>query len=277
MYIDVHAHLNNEKMVDNIDQFISNAKNYRVERIINASNDLETTKLTLEIVKQYENVYGTLGIHPEECFEYGEEFINLVKNNLENQKIVAIGEIGLDYHDLDVQIDFAIKKFPNLLGITKEEFIKKQKDVFIKQIELAHMANLPIVIHSRDATGDILEILKTHQHLITNGALIHCFSGSVETAKEFIKMGYYLSVGGVLTFKNARSLPDVIREIGIDKVLLETDCPFLSPEPYRGKLNEPKNVVFVADKLADILDIPYAEVEKITTKNAYELFGRLKW
>lgn len=277
MYIDVHAHLNNEKMVDNINQFLLNAKNNKVEKIINASNDLKTSKLTLEIVKNYENVYGTLGVHPEECFDYGEEFENLVLSNKDNEKIVAIGEIGLDYHDIETQINYAIIAHPELDGITKEKFIEKQKEVFIKQIELAHKINLPIVIHSRDATGDILEILKTHNNLIKNGALIHCFSGSTETAKEYIKMGFYLSVGGVVTFKNARNLPDVIREIGIDKIMLETDCPFLSPEPYRGKLNEPKNVVHVADKLAEILDIPYAEVERITTENAYKFFGRLRW
>lgn len=277
MFIDIHAHINDSKLIDDVDNVIDRANKAGVKYIVNATCDVKSIKETLELVKKYENVYATLGIHPQAIFEYDDEIEELIYSNKNNQKVIGIGEIGLDYHDMETQIAYIKKDYPQYENITEEEVKNKQKEVFIKQIELASKMNLPIVVHSRDATADTLEIIKSNINLLKNKGLIHCFSGSVEVAKEYFKMGFYISVGGSITFKNARCIPDVIRECGIDNVMLETDCPYLSPEPYRGKINEPKNVVLVSDKIAEILDINYRQVEEKTTENAFALFGRLKW
>lgn len=276
MFIDIHAHINDIKLIDDVDNVIDRANKAGVKYIVNATCDVKSIKETLELVKKYENVYATLGIHPQAIFEYDDEIEELIYSNKNNQKVIGIGEIGLDYHDMETQIAYIKQDYPQYENITEEEVKNKQKEVFIKQIELASKMNLPIVVHSRDATADTLEIIKSNINLLKNKGLIHCFSGSVEVAKEYFKMGFYISVGGSITFKNARCIPDVIRECGIDNVMLETDCPYLSPEPYRGKINEPKNVVLVSDKIAEILDINYRQVEEKTTENAFALFGRLK-
>ncbi len=276
MFIDIHAHINDSKLIDDVDNVIDRANKAGVKYIVNATCDVKSIKETLELVKKYENVYATLGIHPQAIFEYDDEIEELIYSNKNNQKVIGIGEIGLDYHDMETQIAYIKQDYPQYENITEEEVKNKQKEVFIKQIELASKMNLPIVVHSRDATADTLEIIKSNINLLKNKGLIHCFSGSVEVAKEYFKMGFYISVGGSITFKNARCIPDVIRECGIDNVMLETDCPYLSPEPYRGKINEPKNVVLVSDKIAEILDINYRQVEEKTTENAFTLFGRLK-
>ena len=276
MFIDIPAHINDSKLIDDVDNVIDRANKAGVKYIVNATCDVKSIKETLELVKKYENVYATLGIHPQAIFEYDDEIEELIYSNKNNQKVIGIGEIGLDYHDMETQIAYIKQDYPQYENITEEEVKNKQKEVFIKQIELASKMNLPIVVHSRDATADTLEIIKSNINLLKNKGLIHCFSGSVEVAKEYFKMGFYISVGGSITFKNARCIPDVIRECGIDNVMLETDCPYLSPEPYRGKINEPKNVVLVSDKIAEILDINYRQVEEKTTENAFTLFGRLK-
>ena len=276
MFIDIHAHINDSKLIDDVDNVIDRANKAGVKYIVNATCDVKSIKETLELAKKYENVYATLGIHPQAIFEYDDEIEELIYSNKNNQKVIGIGEIGLDYHDMETQIAYIKQDYPQYENITEEEVKNKQKEVFIKQIELASKMNLPIVVHSRDATADTLEIIQSNINLLKNKGLIHCFSGSVEVAKEYFKMGFYISVGGSITFKNARCIPDVIRECGIDNVMLETDCPYLSPEPYRGKINEPKNVVLVSDKIAEILDINYRQVEEKTTENAFTLFGRLK-
>ena len=276
MFIDIHAHINDSKLIDDVDNVIDRANKAGVKYIVNATCDVKSIKETLELVKKYENVYATLGIHPQAIFEYDDEIEELIYSNKNNQKVIGIGEIGLDYHVMETQIAYIKQDYPQYENITEEEVKNKQKEVFIKQIELASKMNLPIVVHSRDATADTLEIIKSNINLLKNKGLIHCFSGSVEVAKEYFKMGFYISVGGSITFKNARCIPDVIRACGIDNVMLETDCPYLSPEPYRGKINEPKNVVLVSDKIAEILDINYRQVEEKTTENAFALFGRLK-
>lgn len=275
MFIDVHAHLNSEKFNDCVDDVVLNAKNNCVGKIICASSDYNSSKQSILLSKKYSNVYSCIGVHPEDCFCYNEEVENFFYDNKDNLKVVAIGEIGLDYYDLETQIDYARKYYPNE-KITEEIFIEKQKEVFVKQIELASRMGLPIVIHSRDATKDTLDIVKANASKITHGGLVHCFSGSSEIAKEYFKLGFYISVGGVVTFKNSKNLPQVVKDVGIDRIMLETDCPYLSPEPFRGKLNEPKNIPIIADKISDILEIPTSEVERITTNNAYKLFGRLK-
>ena len=276
MYIDIHAHLNNDKLYEDAENVVLRAKNNKVGKIVNASYDRQSIERALILAERFENAYATLGVHPHSAFEYDNETEELMLNNKDNQKVIAIGEIGLDYYDLETQIAYIKEHSPEVEKLTEEIVKQKQKEIFIKQIELAEKMELPIVVHSRDATNETLEIIKANKDKLKFGGLIHCFSGSTEIAREYFKLGFYISVGGSITFKNARNIPDVVRQTGIDHVILETDCPYLSPEPFRGKINEPKNVPIVAEKIADILDIPYSEVENTTTNNALKLFSRLR-
>ena len=269
MLIDVHAHLNNEKYEDTL-KIIERAKENGVGKIITATCDDKANYEVIEISNKFDNVFFTLGIHPQTYFQYTKDLENYIISQKNNPKFVAVGEIGLDFHEMESELEYIKKEYGKTISL--DEFRKGQIEVFEKQICLADKLNKPIVIHSRDATKETLEMLKKHKAEIQNGCLIHCFSGSEETAGEYFKLGFYISVGGVITFKNAKNLPDVIRKFGIKNVMLETDCPYLAPEPFRGTVNEPKNVKIVAEKLAQILNIPFSEVEKTTTENAKRLF-----
>lgn len=275
MLIDIHAHIDDDKLKDDVENVVKRASEAGVKYIVNATCDIDSINDTLALVKKFENVYATLGIHPQALFEYDEKVENMIYAEKDNPKVVGIGEIGLDYHDMETQIAYIKQSYPQYQNITEDEVIKVQKDIFIKQIKLASRMNLPIVVHSRDATQDTLEIIKEYAAILPKKGLIHCFSGSAEIAREYFKLGFYISIGGSVTFKNARNIPEVLRQCGIDNVMLETDCPYLCPEPYRGQINEPKNVVLVNDKIADLLDMDYKEVEEKTTANARKLFGRL--
>lgn len=275
MLIDLHAHIDDDKLKDDVENVVKRASEAGVKYIVNATCDIDSINDTLALVKKFENVYATLGIHPQALFEYDEKVENMIYAEKDNPKVVGIGEIGLDYHDMETQIAYIKQSYPQYQNITEDEVIKVQKYIFIKQIKLASRMNLPIVVHSRDATQDTLEIIKEYAAILPKKGLIHCFSGSAEIAREYFKLGFYISVGGSVTFKNARNIPEVLRQCGIDNVMLETDCPYLCPEPYRGQINEPKNVVLVNDKIADLLDLDYKEVEEKTTANARKLFGRL--
>lgn len=275
MLIDIHAHIDDDKLKDDVENVVKRASEAGVKYIVNATCDIDSINDTLALAKKFENVYATLGIHPQALFEYDEKVENMIYAEKDNPKVIGVGEIGLDYHDMETQIAYIKQSYPQYQNITEDEVIKVQKDIFIKQIKLASKINLPIVVHSRDATQDTLEIIKEYAAILPKKGLIHCFSGSAEIAKEYFKLGFYISVGGSVTFKNARNIPEVLRQCGIDNVMLETDCPYLCPEPYRGQINEPKNVVLVNDKIADLLDMDYKEVEEKTTANARKLFGRL--
>ena len=237
--IDTHAHIYKE-YYDDIDELVDELKSKNMLHVINASTNYENA---LEIINQYNKNDGfilpAIGIHPEEIDNYDLDKIeDLIKNN----KVYAIGEIGLDYYWV-------------------KDNKEKQKELFIKQIELAKKYNLPVIVHTRDSIQDCFDILKEHR---VKG-VIHCFSGSLEMAKEFIKLGYKLGIGGVLTFKNS-NLYKVIENIDLENILLETDSPYLSPEPFRGKQNTPSNVYYVAKRIAQIKNIRTEEVIKITTK-----------
>lgn len=238
--IDTHCHLD---CFTNIDEIIKNMDGI----MITSGYDDKSNRKVLEMIEKYENVYGTLGIHPEEA--ENEYDLNIILNNINNKKIVAIGEIGLDYHYDNANIE-------------------KQKEIFKKQLEIAEEYNLPVVIHSRDAILDTYNILKEYNLKGT----IHCFSSSPEMAKKFIKLGYKIGIGGVVTFKNGKKLKDVVKNIDLNDILIETDSPYLSPEPYRGKINEPKNVFYVLKEVSKIKNIPYSEVLKNTNSNAYNVF-----
>jgi len=244
--IDSHAHIISE-FYDNIEDLILKEKKKGILKIINCGDNILNSKEVIKLSKNYNDILiPTVGIHPEskEDFNKVDELEKLIINN----KVYAIGEIGLDYYwDKD----------------NKEE----QKNLLNKQLDLAEKYNLPIIIHSRDSIQDCFDILKNRKLR----GVIHCFNGSKEMALEFIKLGYKLGIGGVLTFKNSKT-HQLIEDIDLKHILLETDSPFLTPEPYRGKKNRPSNVYYVAKKIAEIKNISIEEVIKITTDNAISLF-----
>ena len=242
--IDTHCHID---CCEDVEDIINSFDGI----IITSGYDDKSNLKVIDLVNKYPNVYGTLGIHPEEVDnDYN---LDIVINNLDNPKIVGIGEIGLDYH------------------YTKDN-IDKQKELFIKQLDIANTYNLPIVVHSRDAIEDTYNILKNYN---LKGS-IHCFSSSLEMARKFIDFGYKIGVGGVITFKNGKKLREVVVEISINDILTETDSPYLSPEPFRGKENNPSNVYYVVKEIASIKGISSEEVENITMKSAKEVFIKLK-
>ena len=242
--IDTHCHID---CCEDVEDIINSFDGI----IITSGYDDKSNLKVIDLVNKYPNVYGTLGIHPEEVDnDYN---LDIVINNLDNPKIVGIGEIGLDYH------------------YTKDN-IDKQKELFIKQLDIANTYNLPIVVHSRDAIEDTYNILKNYN---LKGS-IHCFSSSLEMARKFIDFGYKIGVGGVITFKNGKKLREVVVGISINDILTETDSPYLSPEPFRGKENNPSNVYYVVKEIASIKGISSEEVENNTMKSAKEVFIKLK-
>jgi len=221
--------------------------------MIASSVDLTTTKEVVELCNKYKNIFGTIGYHPNEANNCDDECLKEIEKYLLNPKIVGIGEIGLDYH------------------YGNEDKIK-QKEIFIKQINLAKKYNKAIVIHSRDSVQDTYDILKKID-LDNTKIIMHCYSYSLEMAEKFIKLGIKLGIGGTITFKNNVKQREIVEKISLNNIVLETDCPYLAPEPFRGTKNEPFNVKYVAQKIAEIKGISTEEVEKITTKNALEWFN----
>jgi TatD DNase family protein len=246
MFTDTHCHLSKEYYQD-IDKVIKDALNNEVTKIITCGCDYKSNLETLEIISRYSNVYGAIGIHPTEV-NYIDETINLIEKNILNKKIIAIGEIGLDYH------------YDNF---NKEEEI----DVFHKMLKLAEKYNKPVIIHSRDANSDTFNILKQYNLK----GVIHSFSGDLELAKKYIDLGYLIGVNGIITFKNA-DLIKVVKELPIQKILIETDSPYLSPVPFRGEKNEPKNVLEVAKFLSKELNLEMAFLAEILDKNLRQIF-----
>lgn len=249
--VDAHGHITHD-CYDDIEEVIERAKEAGVDRIVCSAFNLSSSKEAVELSKRFPGVFANVGFHPENTNEIESDSLAEIEKLAKEKKVVAIGEIGLDYHS--------------------EGFDKSlQKEYFEKQIDLANRLGKPIVVHSREAMGDTIEVLKKHPPL--SGGLLHCFSGSVESAKILLDLGFYFSVGGVVTFKNAKSLPDVVKFLPLDRILLETDCPYLTPMPFRGKRNEPKNVVYVADEIARLKGVSIEEVARATTENAERLFG----
>lgn len=246
--IDTHCHLNKEDY-DDIKQVIKNMENGKMIVSTASPEDLEEV---IELINNNPNIYATIGIHPEFADSYTENDLKQIEKNLIHPKVVGIGEIGLDYH------------------YTKENK-DKQQELFIKQIKLANKYHKTIVIHTRDAMMDTFNILKKYKdkELKCN---FHCYSGSLEMAKEIIKLNGTLGIGGVLTFKNEKKLKEIVKEIDLKYLLLETDSPYLTPEPFRGQKNEPKNIEYVAQKIAEIKEISYDQVIKTTTTTAITQF-----
>lgn len=247
MFTDTHCHILSE-YYPNITEVLENAQNVNINRVINNGCSNTSNIEVLELINKYDNMYGALGIHPEEIENYNEEDITFIEENLSNKKVIAIGEIGLDYH---------------YTKENKEEQIK----LFERQLALAQKYNMPVIIHSREATEDTINTLKKYK--VTG--VIHSFTGSIETARIYIKMGFLLGINGVITFKNSK-LKDVIKNVSIENIVLETDSPYLTPEPFRGTKNEPARVSNIADFVANLYGIDRDTLSRITNDNIKRTF-----
>ncbi len=252
MLFDTHAHYDDEKFALDRYDVIEKAYSSGVSYIINAATDIKSCEESLAFAHKYEYVYAAIGIHPHEVGKVDENTLSRIGQLAKEDKVVAIGEIGLDYY-----YDTAPREI--------------QKHWFAQQINLARDLKLPIIVHDRDAHQDSMDILKGNKANEVGG-VFHCYSGSVEMAKELLNYNFYISVGGTLTFKNAKKLVEVVRWMPMDRLLIETDSPYLTPEPHRGKRNDSSYVRFVAEKVAQIKQLSFEEVAKVTLDNAKKLF-----
>lgn len=252
MIFETHAHYDDEAFHEDREQLLNSLSLEGIDYVVNVGASIETTKNTLELMEKYSFIYGAVGVHPSETKELNEENFNWLRNITKTPKVVAIGEIGLDYY-----------------WDTPERDI--QKVWFDRQMELAKEVKLPAIIHSRDAAADTLEMIKA-ANLKDVGGVIHCFSYGKEMAKSYLDMGFFLGIGGVVTFKNAKKLKEVVEYAPIEQVLLETDCPYLSPEPNRGKRNSSLNLPYVATEIARLKGMDYEDVLAITKKNALKMY-----
>ncbi|MFE0345614.1 TatD family hydrolase [Priestia megaterium] len=253
MLFDTHVHLNAEQYEDDLQEVINRALEKGVQNMVVVGFDEPTIKKAIQIAETYDFIYASVGWHPVDAVDMTDEHLAWIEELAQHPKVVALGEMGLDYH---------WDKSPK----------EVQKDVFRRQIRLARKVNLPIIIHNRDATEDVVTILK-EEHVEEVGGIMHCFTGSIEVAKQCMDMNMYISFGGPVTFKNAKKPKEVATELPLDKLLIETDCPYLTPHPFRGKRNEPGYVSYVAEQIAELKGITYEELAAITTVNAKKLFG----
>lgn len=247
---DTHAHYNDKAFNEDRTKLLDSFTESGILGVINCGTDIEESKNSIALSKEYDFMYCAVGFHPEEISKATENYIDEIKKLASHKKCVAIGEIGLDYY---------------WVKDNKEE----QKRIFTEQIILANELNLPVIIHSRDAHNDTLEILKKYKPK----GVLHCFSGSVEVMKEVLKLGMYIGLGGAVTFKNARVPLEVAKELPLERLLLETDCPYMSPVPMRGKRNQSTYISFVAEKIAEVKNLTKEEVLTTANNNAFKLFN----
>lgn len=255
LYFDSHAHYNDEKFKNDYEEILEQVTKSNVAMLINAGADIETSKRTIEMSKKYDYMYSTVGISPndiEENIEKINEQLEEIKELAHNEKVVAIGEIGLDYY-------------------WNKENKELQKYAFIEQIKIANQYKLPIQIHTREAVNDTLEILKNVEKP-QNGAIFHCCPLNRELVKEGLKLGIYISLSGTVTFKNSKNADEIIKMIPLEKMLIETDSPYLSPEPNRGKRNDSRNLKYIVEKIAKTLEKTEEEIAKVTYENAKKVF-----
>lgn len=248
---DTHTHLDDARYKDDRDKIIEDLNESGIGLICNIGADMKGCENSIALAQKYPFIYATVGLHPYDAQEMTEAELTQLEKLAKAEKVVAIGEIGLDYH---------------------YENCNKEKQIywFNKQMELAEKLNLPVVIHDRDAHNDTFNVLKQYPKVI---GIMHCFSGSAEFAKEILKLGYYISFAGPLTYKNAKNVVSAAKIVPLDRVLVETDCPYLAPEGHRGQRNEPKFVEITCRKLAEIKEIPFEEMAKITMENGRSVFG----
>ncbi|WP_456277153.1 TatD family hydrolase [Bacillus sp. AK128] len=253
MLFDTHVHLNADQFNDDLEEVIERAQQQGVRKMVVVGFDRPTIKKAIELAETYSFIYASVGWHPVDAIDMTDEDLQWIEELSFHPKVVAIGEMGLDYH---------WDKSPKDI----------QKEVFRKQIQLARRVKLPIIIHNREATQDIVDILK-EENAAEVGGIMHCYSGSLEVAKECIDMNFYISFGGPVTFKNAKKPKEVAKELPLENLLIETDCPYLAPHPYRGKRNEPSYVALVAQEIAELKGLTYEEVVQKTYDNARQIFN----
>lgn len=251
-FIDAHAHYDDEMYDEDRNEIINAQFQNGVLAIVNASSDLKSSKAAFDLAMKYDKIYAVVGVHPHEAEGFKEDDIEVYREMLKNKKIVGVGECGLDYHyDLSPR--------------------DVQKRVFHRMIEFADEEKAPLVIHSRDAVEDTLTMLRSLRH--GEKTLIHCFTGAKEVARDYLNLGFFLSIGGAVTFKNARHVVDSVEYAPLDRLLLETDAPYMTPVPFRGKRNLSIYIENVIRKIAEIKEISPEEVAEVTTKNAKEFYG----
>ncbi|MEI3613535.1 TatD family hydrolase [Pseudogracilibacillus sp. SO30301A] len=252
MLFDTHVHLNARQFKEDVEEVIARAHNKGVKQMVVVGFDNETIPLAIDIAEKHANIYAAVGWHPVDAIDYKEEHLSMLEKLSDHEKVVALGEMGLDYH-----WDTSPKDV--------------QENVFRKQIQLARRVNMPIIIHNREATSDVIHILQ-EENAKDIGGIMHCFSGNITEMEACLEMNFYISLGGPVTFKNAKEVKEVAKVIPIDRLLIETDAPYLAPHPYRGKRNEPAFVTLVAEQIATLREMKYEELCHITTENAKKVF-----
>ena len=253
MIFDSHAHYDDKQFGEDRHELLSSMGKNNVSNIVNVGASIDGCRRTLALAEEWDFIFAALGVHPSDVNDLNEESFSWLKQNLKHPKVVAVGEIGLDYY---------WEKEP--------EAQEKQRNWFCRQLELARETNLPVIIHSREAAADTMEIMKEHAQGIPG--VIHCYSYSKEMAREYVKMGYYIGVGGVVTFNNAKKLKETVEEISLEHIVIETDCPYLAPEPYRGKRNSSLYLPYIIEEIARLKGISPEEVEEVTFRNALNLY-----
>lgn len=253
MIFDTHAHYDDEQFDQDRDILLESFMENRIGRVVNVGANIASTKASIALAEKYPFIYAAVGVHPSDAGEMDESVCQWLKSLCALPKVVAIGEIGLDYY------------------WDKEETVRQnQKEWFVRQLKLADECGLPVCIHSRDAAKDTLDIMKSYGRNL--GGVIHCFSYSVEIAREYVKMGYYIGIGGVVTFNNAKTLKAVVADIPLEHIVLETDCPYLAPVPNRGKRNSSLNLPYVVKAISEIKGVSAQEVEAVTWENAMQMY-----
>ena len=252
MIFDTHAHYDDDAFDEDRDELLSGMAAKNVEYIVNVGASMASSERSVKLAEKYPFVYAAVGVHPDEVGELDEEKFAKLREWTKHEKVKAVGEIGLDYY-------------------WDKEGHDLQKHWFMRQMELSHEANLPMIVHSREAAKDTLDMVIAAKPLDLSG-IIHCYSYSVEQAREYLNMGYYIGIGGVLTFKNAKKLKEVAEYAPLSQIVLETDCPYLAPTPFRGKRNDSSMIAYVAEELAAIKNVPVEEVLRITNENGKKLY-----
>lgn len=253
MLFDTHAHLVDEKFDLDIDEVVREIKNAGVGFVMNPGCCVETSKKAIELSEKYDFIYAGVGIHPHDADSMTDTSMSELEELCRHEKVKAIGEIGFDYH-----YEFSSRE--------------NQRKCFEAQLELAKKVGLPVMIHDREAHKDTMDMLKLHD-IASIGGVMHCYSGSVEMMREVIKLGMYVSIAGPVTYKNSAKLPEVAKAVPSDRLLIETDCPYLTPEPLRGKRNDPSKIVYTAQKIAELRGISLEELAEITTANAKRFYN----
>ena len=257
MIFESHAHYDDERFDKDRADILGNIGSNGLDVVINVGASMSMNEATMNMIHQFSRVFGAIGMHPSELSSKRADTMEWLERNAKDEKVVAIGEIGLDYYWV---------KEPHL----REE----QKEWFRMQMDLAKKLNLPVIIHSRDAAFDTLSLMKDMNANEVPG-VVHCYSYSVEDARKYVEMGYYIGIGGVVTFKNSKQLKEVVKNIPLEHLLVETDCPYMAPEPFRGKRNSSLYIPYIIEQIAELKGISPQEVEEVTRRNGYQLFSKI--